>query len=566
MNITTNEITGLLLLPFASNLADNAWDLVNQLGLVFIPFVIVMIKATFEARSEGLDEGSPAVLAIKLTERFFYGYLLVIVVVLMPTNTPINVTHTQYACAKKPSILSESFANSTGAANDALNAMGLQQTKSPSLWVGLLHQISTGMTETATSQISCSSGATAQEITSILKFAKPTSESVYKSIEYFHNKCYLVAKNLAHDAISTGKTLIHPTDNKYAWSFKRPSFAPNAGLIEGVYDGYYIHGENKGTLTMEVPSIWFDKTKPVGKHQNCSAMANSLYNKIQDDLTTDSSYNDDLAALSSFLNMFNNASPTEIRHDMTVNVYENVVNGVITANKEEAAFKQAERLKSWGFGTSIIPKKALEQAEDTESFAQKYFSTVVSIGAIKQTIFETAKAKAVVVILPMLITVFQAVLIAALPALIVLSGGSAKFIFHWSLFYFSITFSAFFLNVGIQLESLLLSLANYSSSLLAHTMNNDSAGVENAYLVSAAAATFVYLIPVIWVMLVQIIGNISASSFMNAVAGGAMVGDAGAKATTGAIEKTVEKSIGGKDDNKGTDKGTGQKQTRGSRS
>ena len=108
----------------------------------------------------------------------------------------------------------------------------------------------------------------------------------------------------------------------------------------------------------------------------------------------------------------------------------------------------------------------------------------------------------------------------------------SKFLYNWILLYFAISLVPFWLALSLQLETLLLSMADYSESIDVHIDNIMEQNGVNIYLVSSTAATFIYLIPTVWVMLVQIIGNISGSAFMNMVAGAAVVGQSGAQATT----------------------------------
>lgn len=533
MNLVTNELAGLFLLPISTTLSVGVWDVVNGLGVVFAPFVVLIVKSFFDARAQGLDEGSPAVLAVKMVEKGFWGYLVVIMFVLTPYSSKLKVDHAQFACRDNPSLISNDLAGATEASEGALAALGVNPSVSPPLFYGFVHQVSTGINEAAISQLSCRKGATGAEVANAIDKLMPDTESLYRSAQSFDQKCFKVAQTKAQTALAQNELLRHPTNNKYGWTFHAPDFASNAQLMESVYDGSYIQEKKYSAMTMDVPDVWFN-TQLKGQTADCSALAEDLYEKIEQDVRATDDFAENLEKLQNFASIMNpKVTDSEIVHDMVVKVYESTLTHKPT---QAAGWSEAEDNKGWNLG-SLFSWQATHFANNVHKWqaSNEDFnlmntvgSWMVTLGAVGTTISESAKSYAVALMLPLIVVIIQCVLQISLPILTVISGLSYKFLFNWFLLYFSVTLVPFWLNIGLQIETLLLSLSNYSDSLLSHAMNvRDGIDMET-YLVSSTSATFVYLVPVIWVMLVQIIGNIAASSFMNAVAGAAIVGQTGA--------------------------------------
>ncbi|MFL7013577.1 conjugal transfer protein TraG N-terminal domain-containing protein [Enterovibrio norvegicus] len=571
MNLVTNELSGIFLLPLAAVLGEKVFELVAGLGLFAIPFGYIIVASTFEARAQGLDEGSPAVLAVKMVEKSFWGFVFIIILALMPVSGKLNVEHRQYSCLDNPSLVGNKLANASTASEDALRALGITSEMSPPMFVGWLHQLSTGMNEAMTSRLTCKKGATGVEVADVLTKLLPENESVFQSIHSFNNQCYKVALTEAKSSIAQNKELRYEIDNKYAWSFHRPPFALNGELINGVYSGSFIKFQNTNPITMDVKETWFDQSV-INTNQHCSDMSASLYAKLEGDIRSDPDFESQLNKIAGFTSLFNaTVTNAEIVHDMIAITYENAVSGRVANGSQ---WKAAKQESGWELGLVEPTMAAVQMFSPLSAFQglsdlttsevtdmnvlNAGTTAVVTVGALFNTIVESAKSHAVVLIIPLVVTVFQLILQLSLPILIVISGFSFKFLYNWTLLYFSISLVPLWTSLGIQIETLLLSLSNYSGALSSHLLNVKSGSDMQMYLVSSTAATFVYLIPVIWVMLVQIVGNIAASSFMNAVAGAAIVGQSGGDAVNTTIEDTSRKVSNGLfagDKNKGSGNG-----------
>lgn len=557
MQLVTNEMTGMFLLPLANGIGNMVWSILNGIGIIFVPFVFLIVRCFFEARAQGLDEGSPAAYAIKLFEKSFWGYVVVIIFVLLPTRGELTVEHRQFSCADNPSLISNDYSsrqNST-ANQRVLDVLGARDVSSPSLWVGFMHQLSVGFTETAVSKLSCQRGLTANEVTTSLKNQIPQTESVYRSILSFDEQCYNIAQTNIHKAMAEGEVLRSSTSNSQGWHFWPPSYAVDNDLMRQAYQGFLLYDRNMSPINMTVPNHWFNNDVK-GQTLSCDELAESLYRKIERDMESSDTYAQDMNRLLSFSQLTNpSASEPVIKHDMILSVYMSALNERGSkesewTEKKESSFSARSlqtglrnMLAYTEVGQALnFTENAYEHATDKSSSTLDIVSKhIVELGGVVTSMVETPKSHASVMMMPIIITLMQTILLVALPLVVVISGYSFKVIFNWTVFYFSVTMAQFWLALGGQVETLLLALLNRGGSV----MDSITALVSqsDSYLVTSIAATFVYMTPVIWIMIVQILANISATSMMNAVASSAVVGQVGAESLFRSTNKAVSRTI-----------------------
>lgn len=538
MNLVTSDASGLFLLPLGTTLNLTAWDTFNELGLVFLPFMVLFVASWAKAFTQGADEGSAGVLIIKYTEKGFYLYIAVIMIFLTPISNKIDVSYRQYSCLDNPSISSNAMKDINKASDSVLASLGIHSDSIP-LGLGFLHNVFNGINGAAISQMSCSKGASKSEVSRIVANSIPKTESTYLSAREFNEKCYTVAKNVIRRDLATNKEFKNPQDvsEKNGWGFKPANWGSQ--LMMDVYDNVHLKagGDLSGVLTMEVPDTWFDATAR-GSNAKCSVLAESLYSKLESDMTSSSTYAENEKRVLAYTQMFNPKSTKEtVKHDLVNIIFDNAVNGDAS---QQLLWSDAQTSKnvaaSLGIATPTTEGeqylKNMEQFENKEmSIMNSFSNVVVSIGSVFANIEESAKGLAVAMMLPTMVVMTKVVLLGSFPLLVVISGFSGKFIYNWILLYFAISLVPFWINVALQFETMLLSMSDYSESITVHLDNIMEQNGVNIYLVSSTAATFVYLLPTIWIMLIQIIGNVGGSAFMNMVAGAAVVGQTGSQAT-----------------------------------
>ncbi|MDF9399158.1 conjugal transfer protein TraG N-terminal domain-containing protein [Vibrio sp. 1180_3] len=566
MNLVTNDVSGLFLLPLGAVISDSAWDIFNGLGLIFFPFIIIFVMAFMEARAQGLDEGSPAVLAVKSVEKAFWPMLITIVLVVMPVNNRLDMSYRQYSCMTNPSLTSNNLTDIEQSSETVLKALGFNGA-SPSIMTGLVHTVSTGVNSALIAGMACTQGASKKEVSQFVDSQAPQSESVYRSIVAFENQCHSLAVSDAREALAQQKTIRVSSDNLNGWSFYPPPFDSEASLMLTAYDGMLIPGEGKAPITITIPNTWFEQSK-VGQTMNCSLAGKDLYKKIEDDVLAQDNFTEHAEKMLSYVKLFNGkATASHVKHDLIMVVYNDALkNG---SNKWDTPSKSSGDNSIFGFSIPTIAPTNIgiinnfiseittgnnRSIEETNtSVTQSITNAMVTIGAIYSNLVESGKAHAVALIGPLLVVMVQTILIGALPILTVLSGYSGKFLYNWVLLYFSISLTPFWLNLATHLETILLSLSDYSESIVTHASNIKSGTDMQMYLIATTSAMFVYIIPIIWIMLVQMVGNIAGSSFMTLIAGAAVVGQTGGEALASLGQKGAEAGIRGSSGNGSND-------------
>lgn len=551
MKLMTDDVTGLFLIPFGASLNLDSWDMMNALGLAFVPFIVLYIKSAFEARSQGADEGSWGVLALKNIEKGFVGYVFVIAIFLTPIDSTLTVKHAQYSCLDNPSLATSGDKDISKASDSILKALNIRGD-SLAQGVGLLHSVSLGINNAMIAGMSCSRGAMKGDVTEILASMIPKTETVYESIKAFDHGCYSVAKGNARAALARNEQFLVDPQKLEGWAFHPAPWAEP--LMTAVYDNNYIKGKvtGRGKLYLEAPNTWFNSAQR-GKTLKCSTLAKDLYNKIESDMMKYEDFNENEKKILNYTKLFNaKAGQALIRHDLVNAIYASATSGGGASKTRWLDAESNSFFSSW-FGSSTAEKEAWDEGiakfnnklEGDFNLMSSASNVMVGVGSLFADITESAKGHAVTMILPIMIVMSKAVLITALPLLTVISGYSFKFIYHWCLLYFAISLVPFWLSVGMHLETMLLSMSDYQASIIQQAGDIVSGNGVDVFLISSTAATFKYLIPVIWIMLVQMIGNISGSSFMNMVAGAAVAGQSGASVAIERAGKTADSAYKG---------------------
>lgn len=133
----------------------------------YVAFFFALVRSWWTARNQGVDEGATSVVAIKFLETSFWPMFLCLIFAAIPISTTPTVVYKQYSCLASPSLFNDLNDSST-ATPEALSALNSDKG-AYSLVGGLVHTISTGANESMTSKLSCSSGASRQEVNIIVK-------------------------------------------------------------------------------------------------------------------------------------------------------------------------------------------------------------------------------------------------------------------------------------------------------------------------------------------------------------------------------------------------------------
>lgn len=201
-----SEITGAFTIPYGISIGVRFWSIINETGLWTIPFALAMCTAFVKARQGGEDEGSPALMAFKLVEKAFISMFLVMFLFVLPVDKkePVEIEYKQYSCrGNYASVLGRS-ANSTNVQPNLPQSLSIQEPVLPIGW-GVLHEVTTGLTQTTIAKIPCDGGI--NQVQNLMGTVDLSAKDIklYHSNTEFGKKCYEPAATKLSTAINTKK-------------------------------------------------------------------------------------------------------------------------------------------------------------------------------------------------------------------------------------------------------------------------------------------------------------------------------------------------------------------------
>lgn len=213
------EVTGAWTIPFGIDLGNTFWETINSTGLFLIPFSISIVNCWLKARSGGQDEGSSAIMFIKLLEKSWISMFFCMLVFVIPVNestyvpdsytsdgtttsfSPINFK--VYSCRGDHSTI---LPSSTTSGNVSPN-LPFTQTLNTSLplFMGLANQMFQGYAQSLNAMIPCDENMNAAYLMAeSASFNANGDDDIQYSAKQFVNQCYLPAMKNISTSISNG--------------------------------------------------------------------------------------------------------------------------------------------------------------------------------------------------------------------------------------------------------------------------------------------------------------------------------------------------------------------------
>lgn len=160
------------------------WDLVTQTGLIYLPFLVIIVSSLSTFGSMGAKDASQ--IALRRMGAGVISALFVIAFAAVPTvNLDPKVLHYEPTCTPQPKIATPGH---TGTTYD--NAFTVPAgVKVPILWY-LVMAFSNGMTHAANSSLSCAP-IDYRQLHSQLNLATISDPSLKKDVSQFYNDCYV---------------------------------------------------------------------------------------------------------------------------------------------------------------------------------------------------------------------------------------------------------------------------------------------------------------------------------------------------------------------------------------
>ena len=143
---------------------DSLWAVLNDTGLVYLPFLVILLKNLLESRRGGDDEGSAAIQSLKKSETDVVVAIVVMFLAAVPFTevrlAEMSYVRPQLDCATAERIdrglePGEVNGTSTGTAYDAPLATLAGETGRIPIWWGFVHVVSKAVVAAGTASIPC---------------------------------------------------------------------------------------------------------------------------------------------------------------------------------------------------------------------------------------------------------------------------------------------------------------------------------------------------------------------------------------------------------------------------
>ena len=468
--------------------------LFNELGFTLLPFAAMLVRNWAKARGQGVDEGSPAMLALKWSELEFIGMLIIMCVFVMPL--------TNYQPAPPVSYVNSSCSSATVVSdpnqvyNDIRNTIQTSYNgnvpKVP-LGIQIAHNWSSGITYSVANAVPCPSDIKLQKLTfSEINIESPALKQVGSD---FIKQCYTPAyKESMNQNVLTEADL--------------ESLGVNGSLIAPYYPSYsmivnreFVDSGNSG-LTTNANTVISNTGDYIFQ---CSHIVGQLGNAIINSNAT--WYNRIMASSTVFIEKFFESSGfnNSISDDQLVK--EMIINEALIGKYRA----RTEGVNSWDVqGTDInIPTTPWTVGVGSNAF-EDLRDAILSFGTSAQIVTGSFETKVVKASNPVMLNVFQMIFYMMLPIFIIFTGYNPKSVLQ----VLGVLFALEFMNMVFVLNDYIEDLVDvvYDSLFDAIATN----GVANSVISVRVGQKVHAFSPIIYLALMALAG-IKLNGVMNSM-------------------------------------------------
>ncbi|MGR5347516.1 hypothetical protein [Vibrio mediterranei] len=529
-----SEMTGLFLIPFGVTLWGNAWELLNETNVIFIPLIIVIVREVFDARAQGADEGNASVLCLKRVEMHAWGQLCALMLFVIPMGSQPNYVYKQFSCTANPSIVSGvANVNQMTPASGLTGGGNVLGVSNVSPLMGALNNFGAALSNTLIGTLPCDQGVDVSQVTAHIDQIQPKNDSHKEALYEFGKQCYVRALERYRIAANNKELLLDQLDYSALELQKGYSLFMSPDYKKIYADNHIANGNVP--LFMETGNYWFIDSER-NSTITCTEAAETIHNlhKLHlkesfrhSQFSGGSQYGGGAGSAAeyplkkfvAYFQQFGSASEEDVVNDLShylfVKEYNSKVSGVDTPSLEDPS---ASGKAAWQVQTmrQIAANSGYKEGRDAPEVLQ---GAAVFMGTIFAGVSESVRAYAGVTYVPLISTMLQCLLLAVFPIAVVISGYKFKIAWGLMVTYFGLSLVPFWLNVGMYLASV---FSSYS------TLPGINTSVDQMKVVGYI---FVYTAPVIWMALIQSLGGVAGNtlaqmsgSAMSAVMSGAAVG------------------------------------------
>lgn len=555
--IAVQESFGQVLIPYAINISQTFFDIFNGLGIVFVPFTCAIITAVVKSVVQGLDEGSPAVMAIKLYEKSFYSMLAVLILFVIPVDTKENeVSYQSYVCGV------EGESTALGALYRFQPQLKLAanqiQTRAPQLPVGmgLANNITVGSAESMSARLPCSPRFETLEAKLAQDYIQIKDEALVANLKQFNDQCYKQAVDRISKSHSANRsTLPEPFSREANFFFGLNATRayegfvtsdPQSSLMFRIKDSEFtgpVRNEYKPENYDENPGFFSGKTNRLA--MSCSDAALEYRHLLN--VYAEQHHREDLERIYASISLLPQAdqkgNPSNITRSAVKDAFIqqamlDVVSGKrgLLENTPSVASAYNETWYQSLIGLSIDNVTSLLDEGETKS---KLGASIANVGMGLENIRKNAERVNLYVIAPLIVTIVLAAVYIASPILIVLSGYSWSMVFNQVFILFYLAMTSYIVNVSfIFTNTIQLFAESYYGTGWSHT--------DQVRPLDYVATMLPFFAIITWTGICLIAGlklGPFLAGFFTGTATAA--GKAGARATEGALSGGTSKAVGG---------------------
>lgn len=553
--ILGQDATALTIFPLGMMLGENAYHLLNELNVYLLILTILIIKEFFDARSQGQDEGSPAVLALKRVELHMVSFVAVFILFWSPSKNDDVIQFKAYKCHQTSFM--KGHENMTTIANS-------QGGNLPFGWA-LLNNISVGFTETLSSQLPCDDGLDTIKSNVSTALIEVDNKNLVYNLQQHYKQCYLPAQTRIAESKAQDKlVLLEPYNIKDNYFFGNNTLSAYDGMIssdgklselrQNIREDYWNFVKDPDFQTVDEDNG--ETVLSIACGDAAAILKTNLSSYV------DKHYSEEINRLHKINQSFEQDAEHSLpnRYD-AVNIYTQQAYIDQATGKAQMLNPEVETTKSEEEGffnrlwTSTVQTAAsasplmnmldyfglLPEGSVIDGTLERSYSRSIEIltyfGVQAERLTQASTIASVNMFLPVLVAVILAIVYAATPILLVLSGYSWRMIKAMCILIFTLHFSYYIMNMAQTFESTITAMA---TSELGQYMSNLSTNGSALNLIASYSFTVAIFV---WIAMCLIVG-LQLGTLLNAlfdVSGSS--GNTGAKAAIAVAKEAAKKSV-----------------------
>lgn len=545
--ILGQEPTAQTVLPVGLKLGDNAFELLNELNVFLVVITIVIIKEFFSARSQGQDEGSPAIYALKQVEKHFVSVVVIFVLFWAPYSSPQKISVNSFKCNAP-----------TQTAQVPVPAFAKQPSELPIGWI-LTNNLSAGFSETLSSQLPCDDALNSIKNSMSTALIEIDDPNLVYLIQQHYQQCFMPAQNRIAEAKAQDRlSLLEPYSTK-------KNYLTGSNTMAG-YDGLYSTDGVHSQLRMSIREDYWKKmsssknatTDTIDGYTVLSVPCADAATTLNSDVKTyvSSNYPEEINRLYEINSSFkqSQANSYSSKGEATsaythqayidsatgkaqllnpdVEITEN--SGGIMSSAWTTLKESVQSLTIVGILDSYGVWEFLGLTDKSGEIVDKQYGksieTLAYFGMQTERLIQASKVTSINTFLPIFVTVTLAIVYAATPILLMLSGYSWKMIKAMAILIFTLHFTFYILNLATTFESVISAMANSELGWYAANLSTTGSALQivSSYSLIAAVLT--------WLALCVIVGLRLGPLLTGLINISGAAGEAGAKSAIAAVK------------------------------